>query len=107
MAKTHWAFGDLHANSTSHLGGDIVPWNWHVALLIRLNDGKLYILDPALSADPILKEVWYKLMQRTPTSTITGFVTCDSFTYQPSNSCSNPEKRPIDGLKCDAQIFLK
>jgi len=103
--KKHFAFGDLAAKSSSIRGG-IVRWGWHVAPLIRLNDGKLYVMDPALNGDAVHKEGWYKLMMSEPDAKITGFVTCDTETYKTENSCFNAKQVDPQSLGCEIQGFL-
>ena len=99
----HFVFGDLTVNITENYK---VQWWYHTALIIRLRDEKLYILDPALSANPIEKDSWYKLMTAYPISTITGYVTCESLTYTPFDDCFNPDR--IDGniLERDIETYL-
>ena len=106
MAKKHFAFGDLRATSPSIPGG-IVYWNFHVAPMVRLNDNRLYILDPALCANPIEKEEWYKLMMLTHEASITGFVTCEPNTYDEESSCFNPLKQTDESVHCEIQEYLK
>ena len=105
LPKKHFVFGRLAAESNSTLNG-IVRWRYHVAPIVRLKDGKLYILDPALSADPIEKEKWYGLMLAQPESDITGYVTCEHATYHIWKSCFHPMQVDPDYLEGDVQGFL-
>ena len=105
LPKKHFVFGRLAAESNSTLNG-IVRWRYHVAPIVRLNDGKLYVLDPALSADPIEKEKWYDLMRANPTAKITGYVTCESATYHSGYSCFQPMQNNSAYLEADIQGFL-
>ena len=106
LPKKHFAFGNLDANSTSYYPGNTVPWVWHVAPIVRLNDSKLYVLDPALSSDAVEKEEWYKLMMATPESEISGFVTCEPYTYLTTSSCFKPKQLPDENAHCDIQGYL-
>ena len=106
--KKHFVFGDLRANSNStdpRMNG-IVYWWFHVALIIRLDDGKLYVLDPALNADAVEKEKWYSLMTVTTEANISGFVTCNTDTYHYFDSCFNPSKNSDEETQCELQGFL-
>ena len=85
----------------------MVSWIYHVAPIIRLGDGKLYILDPSLSADPIPKEVWYEKMTAYPGARITGYVTCDANTYHPGRRCFNPNRVNDETLQMELQEFLE
>ena len=105
LPKKHFVFGKLVAKNNNTLDG-VVTWTYHVAPMVRLNDGKLYILDPALSANPIEKEKWYRLMRATPDSTITGYVTCESGTYFQHSRCFEPTPVSSDYLEGQIQGFL-
>lgn len=105
-AKKHFAFGTLRAQSDNIPQGT-VSWGYHVAPMIRLNDDKLYILDPALSPDAIEKEGWYKLMMTKPEARITGFVTCEPNAYDAFSRCFNPVKYPNVNVLCEIQGFLQ
>ena len=106
--KKHFVFGDLRArsNSTDPRMNGIVYWWFHVALIVRLDDGKLYVLDPALNADAVEKEKWYSLMTVTKEASISGFVTCDTDTYHYFDSCFNPSKNSDEETQCELQGFL-
>ena len=104
MPHKHFVFGNLRVDSGG--GNGIASWRYHVAPIIRLRDGKLYVLDPALSANPIEKESWYKMMTELPGSTITGYVTCKSHTYYPSNICLSPKRVNGEILNGDTQGYL-
>ena len=110
LPKKHFAFGRLSAESNSTLDG-IVRWRYHVAPMVRLNDGKLYILDPALSADPIEKEKWYGLMKANTSipglkAKITGYITCESATYHAGSSCFQPMQVDSNYLEAHTQGYL-
>jgi hypothetical protein len=66
-----------------------------VAPIIKLKDDQFYILDPALSADPIPKNEWYGMLVTNPNqyklhSKITGLVTCWPNTYSLAEECFDP-----------------
>ena len=105
LPKKHFVFGGLSAKSNSTLDGK-VRWRYHVAPIVRLNDGMLYILDPALSANAIGKDSWYRLMDSLPGSRITGYVTCDSATYGSASYCFHPEPETSEYLESQIQGFL-
>ena len=81
--KKHFAFGELRTKSINAApeNNGLVSWGWHVAPIIRLNDGNLYVLDPALGANALTKEEWYAKMTQTDNAHISGFVTCNANTY--------------------------
>ena len=83
-----------------------VPWWFHVAPIVRLDDGKLYVLDPTLGADAVEKEEWYALMTRTKEANISGFVTCDTNTYHYYDECFDPSKNNDENTQCELQGFL-
>ena len=94
-----------------------VRWSYHVAPIVKLNDHKLYVLDPALSPHPIEKEMWHQLCTngRYPgdlQSRLTGYVTCEHDTYAPHQDCFNPIFFNLgfnadDCSKFQAQIYLR
>ena len=100
----HFVFGNLKIESGG--GNGKASWWYHVALIVRLRDGKLYVLDPALSANPIKKQRWYNLMTKLPGSTITGYVTCNPSTYWPSNDCRNARRVDGDLLDGHTETYL-
>ena len=90
----HIAFGTLVAQTPNALKGQIM-WRSHIAPIIKLQDDQFYILDPALSADPIAKNKWYDMLVTNPNaykvnSQMTGFVTCWPNTYTADNECFDP-----------------
>ena len=57
----------------------MVNWNHHVAPIVEIEENEIveqYILDPAVSPSPTKKRDWYALLTQTPSSKITGYVTC-------------------------------
>ena len=110
--KKHYVFGSLVAKTSNAVQG-WVGWWYHVALIVKLNDGKLYVLDPALSPDPISKETWYELCTNGQdisgrVARYTGAVTCEHDTYNPGYDCFNPGHE-IDADECtifEAQLYL-
>jgi len=106
--KKHFAFGDLWTKSINAppLMDEWVFWGWHVAPIVRLNDGNLYVLDPALRGNAIPKEEWYALMTQKPSSFVSGFVTCDADTYREFNSCFKPKKNTDEDTKCENENYM-
>ena len=94
------------STSASPEANGLVAWSYHVAPIVRLNDDKLYVLDPSLSADAVTKEEWYALMSGHEQANISGFVTCDTKTYVPSDSCFSPAKEAEEETNCAIQGFL-
>ena len=91
----HFAFGELIAQTPNARKNGQVRWRYHVAPIVKLNDDQFYILDPALSADPIAKDEWYGMIVTTPNqykvkSATTGLVTCWPNTYTPIDECFDP-----------------
>ena len=106
--KKHFAFGDLWTksiNTAPYLDG-WVDWGWHVAPIVRLNDGNLYVFDPALGGNAIPKQEWYALMTQKASSHISGFVTCDANTYRLESSCFHPTRRTDEETKCENEMYL-
>jgi len=106
--KKHFAFGDLWTKSKNAAPGaeEWIGWNYHVAPIVRLNDGKLYVFDPALGGNALPKEEWYTVMTQKPSSNISGFVSCEANTYSPSSSCFHPMKHTDEEIKCDNEYYL-
>ena len=106
--KKHFAFGELRTKSNNARPGKdgVVGWGYHVAPIVRLNDEKLYVFDPALSDDAIPKEEWYALMTQKPSSFVSGFVTCDANTYREFNSCFKPKKNTDEETKCENENYM-
>ena len=106
--KKHFAFGDLSTKSINAppLADGWVDWRFHVAPIVRLNDGNLYVLDPALGGNAIPKEEWYALMTQKPSNFISGFVTCDTNTYREFNSCFKPKKNTDEATKCENEEYM-
>ena len=106
--KKHFAFGELRTKSINTAPEDkgLVSWVYHVAPIIRLNDGSLYVLDPALSANALAKEEWYAKMTQTDKAYISGFVTCKANTYMHYNSCFDPVKNTEEETKCENEHYL-
>ena len=55
---------------------NLASWSYHVAPIIKLQNGEHYILDPAVSSTPITKDQWYQLLSQDSRAQITGYVTC-------------------------------
>ena len=78
-----------------------VHWRYHTAPVIRLADSRdqFYILDPAISAEPILRDDWYQMMVNSRALPghdpliIKGKVTCHSDTLTPIDNCFDPDPK--------------
>ena len=101
--RKHFVFGTLWVRSNNTLTGTL-SWKYHVAPIVRLYNKKLYILDPALSADAIEKEKWYGLMEAAPEANITGYVTCASASYWPFDYCLPDPATHFDQNELESQI---
>ena len=106
--KKHFAFGELRTKSinTAIEQNGLVSWGYHVAPMIKLNDGNLYVLDPALDANALAKEEWYAKMTQTDDAYISGFVTCNANTYGLFSSCFDPVKKSEEEVKCQNEGYL-
>ena len=103
MPWKHYVFGKLIAKTPNayKIRGEII-WDYHVAPIIRLKDDRLYILDPALSANPIMQDDWYKMLVTNPNlhnlnrhntgSGITGSVSCVETAISYYSNCFNVEQ---------------
>ena len=106
-------FGKLTFNTDNALpnknGLLQVSWTLHVASVIRLaeNPSQFYILDPGISGEPVLRDVWYKdtstkfdisngfgygyrIGKRGKTAKISGQVVCKPDTRTQYDDCFNP-----------------
>ena len=123
--KKAFAFGDLlfktdnadidHPRYNAGEPG-YVRWNFHVAIIVRVklsDSNKLYILDPSLSRVPLTKEQWYSTLEGSPwqsvglrlRGSVTGYITCETNTYENDDDCLNPEIDE-DAVLMDANGFL-
>ena len=86
--QNHWVFGSLgfkskpyKCDSLETSGIQEVTWNFHVAPIIKLGN-EYYILDPSVSATPIIKSAWYRSISQRDKAHITGYVTCKENTVR-------------------------
>ena len=86
--QNHWIFGNLgfkskpyKSDSLETSGLEEITWNFHVAPIIKV-DKETYILDPSVSATPITKSAWYRLISQRDRAQITGYVTCKENTVR-------------------------
>ena len=110
-----FVFGRLTFNTDNALknknGVRQVAWEYHVAPVIGLAENTdsekrptLYILDPAMSAEPILRDDWYRILTKNNDSTDeviipsekTGSVTCHSDTVSLKDHCFRPDPTDDD-----------
>ena len=62
---------------------------YHVAPALKISEkAALYILDPSISSIPLTKSEYHEIFR----GMITGYVTCESDTYDHQDDCFNPEK---------------
>ena len=91
----HFMFGTLLRN----FDGKILQWEYHVAPIIKINcpggctgkDGDLYVLDPVISSEPMLKDDYHAELESEFGSQITGFVTCKGNAYTEESNCFDPD----------------
>ena len=112
LPQKHFIFGYLRVKSPNAAPRNqgYVTWSWHVAPQVRLNDGKIYILDPILHADPVPRNTWYKTTTSqpgVPATGITGVASCNSATWWPSDHCFNASNKSAEKwLDSEVQNFL-
>lgn len=66
-----WIYGTLQVQTRNH-PNCYVCWKWHVAPTLNVTEGgvtRLYVLDPALFAEPVLEAIW-KGVQGDPAATL-------------------------------------
>ena len=99
-----FVYGSLTFNTENAIpnqnGDRQVSWTMHVAPVIRLAayPNFLYILDPAVSAEPILRKNWEGMLIKNPNTDttsstpglISGRVTCMPSTLTDNDDCFNP-----------------
>ena len=119
--KKHFAFGRLGVRSeesiiragkpTGQTYMQDLTWWYHVALTIKIkvnDESKIYILDPSVSRAPLEKEAWYdKISWPWGDEAITGYITCDSDTYTPSDDCFSPAQKSNSFVNKELEYFLK
>ena len=101
----HFVFGRFGRSGLEDVNGEVIIWTYHVAPIIKLGngegDGELYVLDPVLSSEPMLKHDYHKALESSKltdpvtkkviTSQLTGFVTCKTNTVDTKQKCFHPE----------------
>ena len=108
-----WLVFDTDNVPSSYAYKNQAVWNHHVAPIIRINDMILYVLDPGISAVPLLKNQWHDIMTRSMDKQsgihpyITGYVTCRTDAYYLAHSdCINPSFDFLDDFEHDIQENL-
>ena len=102
--KKHFIFGELHYETKNARNGKDVSWDFHVAPALKISEkNELYILDPSISPIPLTKSEYHKKFR----GTITGYVTCDSDTYDQLDDCFNPTSASFEELlSVDQDLYL-
>ena len=85
----HFMFGSFERT----FDGQAITWAYHVAPIIKLNDGELYILDPVLSDKPMKKDAYHSEMAG-GSSKLNGYVTCQPDTYDEKDDCFDSQNNP-------------
>jgi hypothetical protein len=99
-----FAFGNL-AVKTSNTPSGYASWWYHVAVIIRSEDSKLWVLDPSIQMDaPILVDDWVSAMSKDKNSI--GVSACSSFTYGPYSSCFHANQSDNSAALQDDERFL-
>lgn len=93
-------------------------WRYHVAPIIKLGDGELYILDPVVHDEPMKKDVYHSELENDAnngvnpetgeqiTSKLTGYVTCKPHTYEETDDCFNSEPDDLKKERIETQTKL-
>ena len=93
-------------------------WRYHVAPIIKLGDGGLYILDPVVHDEPMKKDAYHAEMENDAnngvnpetgeeiTSKLNGYVTCKPYTYEETDDCFNSEPDDLKTDRIDTQTKL-
>ena len=73
-------------------GKDHVNWKYHVAPAVKISGKEeLYILDLSISAYPMRKSKYHAIFKKK----LTGYVTCDSETYDAEDDCFAPTRASL------------
>ena len=71
------------------LGSTFVKWGFHVVPILKLSGNEnSYLLDPSISSNPLTKSEYHHIFG----NMISGYVTCESNTYNIEDDCFNPAK---------------
>ena len=102
--KKHFIFGKLHYETKNARNGKDVSWDFHVAPALKISEkNELYILDPSISPIPLTKSEYHEKIR----GVITGYVTCDSDTYDQLDDCFNPTRASFEELlSVDQDLYL-
>ena len=102
--KKHFIFGDLHYETKNAINGKDVSWGFHVAPALKISGkNELYILDPSIRPIPLTKSEYHEKFR----GAITGYVTCDSDTYNHQDDCFNPTRASFEELlSVDRDLYL-
>jgi hypothetical protein len=100
-----FVFGELHVETANAPGG-FVEWWYHVAPLVRLADGGLWVLDPAIDpAAPMAFKDW--LSRQAADAGKVQAAICDAATYTPDDHCHVAPVADVVTAMKDQRRFLR
>ena len=97
----HFMFGTF----VRKFDGQTITWNYHVAPIIKLNDGELYILDPVVSDKPMKKDAYHSEIGG-ESSKLNGYVTCQPDTYDEKDDCFDSKNNPPRNIEQLTRTWL-
>ena len=108
----HFVFGRLVRN----FDGKALIWDYHVAPIIKIKcpggctgkDGDLYVLDPVISSEPMLKDDFHAELESEGGSKLIGYVTCQTNTFTEESNCFDPDlDSDLMAVDIYTEFFLK
>ena len=82
--------------------GNVVTWGYHVVPILKLlGNENLYILDPSIRPNPLTKSEYHNIFG----GRISGYVTCDSNTYNIGDDCLAPGEVNEIEMKDDERLL--
>ena len=95
-------------------------WRYHVAPIIKIEDGELYILDPVVHDEPMKKDAYHAELEsdankgvdpetgQEETSKLNGFATCKPYTYEETDDCFNskPDDLQTERVETQTKLYL-
>ena len=81
----------------------VVKWGFHVVPILKISGNEnSYLLDPSISSNPLTKSEYHNMFG----NMISGYVTCESNTYNKGDDCFAPDEVEKTMVKYDEQRLL-